>query len=114
MTSKNKAGPTLILDPSDDEFPSLEGGGCFAFLFGVGQKGGSEMVWSSWQSTTPFDARELARARDLARDGAEKVWKEMKRSVGGMGKEKPLTTQVKAVQEESGSEDDSDDDEMEV
>jgi exosome complex component RRP46 len=112
--TNSSAGPTLVLDPSDDEFPSLKGGGCFPFLLGAGQKGGSEVVWSNGKSTAPFDEQDLIRARDLARGGAEKVWKQMKEGVRWVGKEKPLPTQINVVREVSDSEDDSDDDEMEI
>jgi exosome complex component RRP46 len=108
--TNSSAGPILVLDPSDDEFPSLKGGGCFAFLFGAGQEGGSEVVWSNWKSTAPFDEQDLIRTRDLARGGAEKVWKEMKEGVRWMCKEKPLPTQINVLREVRDSEDDSDDD----
>jgi exosome complex component RRP46 len=112
--TNSSAGPIPVVDPSDDEFPSLKGGGCFPFLFNASQKGGSEVVWSHWKSTAPFDEQDLIRARDLARGGAEKVWKEMKEGAMWMGKEKPLPAQIKVVREVSDSEDDSDDDEIEI
>ena len=111
---------TLILDPSDDELSSLRGIGCFAFLFGAGRTGGSEIVWSNWQSSTSFSEEELINARDLARGGAEQVWTSMKKSVERMGDTKRSTLQtqsivsVSAEETDSGSEDDSDDDEVEI
>jgi exosome complex component RRP46 len=80
-----KLSATLVLDPSDDELPSLEGGGCFAFLFSASQESRSEVVWSTWQSSTPFDDKVLIDARNLARKGAENVWNAMKKSIGRVG-----------------------------
>jgi exosome complex component RRP46 len=111
---------TLILDPSDDELSSLQGIGCFAFLFGTGQKGGSEVVWSNWQSSTSFSEEELISARNLARGGAEKVWMGMKQSVGRVVDTKPSAVQTQSImsvaaeEDESSSEDDSDDNEMKL
>jgi hypothetical protein len=87
----------------------------FAFLFGAGQKGGSEVapVRSNWKSTTPFNEQDLICARDLTRGGAEKIYKELKGGVRWMGDEKPLPMQIKVVREVSDRED-SDDDEMEI
>jgi exosome complex component RRP46 len=112
----NESSTTLVLDPSDDELPSLGGGGCFAFLFSTGQKGGSQVVWNDWQSKTPFTEQELRDARELARGGAEKVWKCMKKAIGGVGVGKAVLEQRSNEEQkyESGSEDESDDDEMEI
>ena len=81
----------LILDPSEDEIPLSGGGGCFAFLFATGLNNSgsssvpsSEAVWNNWQSSMPFTEEELLRTRDLARDGAERVWVNMKQSIGSM------------------------------
>jgi exosome complex component RRP46 len=117
LRSTTKSSPSLLLDPSDDEIPSLEGGGCFAFLFGTGQKGGSEMVWSNWQSNAPFDEVELLSARELARTGAKKVWMCMKESIGWMGKGKSVAVLEKRSKqeiEEYDSEDENDHDDMEI
>jgi exosome complex component RRP46 len=91
MCSKSNPSALLILDPSEDEIPSLGGGGCFAFLFATGLNNSgsssvpsSEAVWNNWQSSMPFTEEELLRARDLARDGAERVWANMKQSIGSM------------------------------
>ena len=120
LRSNPTSNSTLVLDPSDDELPLLDGVGCFAFLSGTGRKGGLDVVWSNWQSVTPFDEEELVSARDLAKSGAETIWMHMKKSVGGMGDRKPLALQIESTEsvpmeeEESGSDDDSDDDEMEI
>jgi exosome complex component RRP46 len=119
LRSNSESSPILVLDPSDDEVPSLAGGGCFAFLFNASQKGGSEVVWSNWQSTAPVSEDTLISARVLARGGAEKVWKAMKESIGWMGNREPLTMQSQSsksvvVAEESGSDEESDDDEMDI
>ncbi|KDQ54217.1 hypothetical protein JAAARDRAFT_135749 [Jaapia argillacea MUCL 33604] len=98
-TRTSRAIPTggnslvLIVDPSESEASSLEGGGCFAFLFGAGFGDydsslgipGCEVVWTNWHSTTPFNEDELARARELARVGAKDVWRAIKDSVQGAG-----------------------------
>jgi exosome complex component RRP46 len=106
----------LVLDPSDDDIPSLEGGGCFAFLFSTGQKGGSEVVWSNWQLKAPFDEEELLNAMELARDGANKVWTSMKESVRWMGKGKPaVLLEMRGEQDEmEESDSESDENDMEV
>jgi exosome complex component RRP46 len=95
--SKMKEAMILVLDPSDNELPFLEGGGCFAFLFAAGlgdveeskpnaeRSVPCEVVWSNWHATTTFDEDELVRARELARVGAERVWRKMKESVDWMG-----------------------------
>lgn len=92
ISVKSSTCTTLILDPSEEEIPSLEASGCFAFLFAAGPNGralenvpSSEVVWNNWQSTTSFSEEELLRAQDLARDGAEHVWVSMKQSIGSMG-----------------------------
>lgn len=116
-TSTGTPSPTLVLDPSDDEISSLEGGGCFAFLFGMGLKGGAEVVWNNWHSShTPFGVEELVSARKLARGGAEVVWKGLRESIGVglMGTMEPLAVLEERSMNESSSEGESDDDEMEI
>jgi exosome complex component RRP46 len=86
----------LILDPSDGELSSTEGGGCFAFMFAAAsnpqdrymdseRKLSAEVVWSNWHAPDSFDEEELVRARELAKMGAEQVWCKMKDSVTWMG-----------------------------
>lgn len=92
----------LIVDPSENEFSSLEGGGCFAFLFATGllpspsdnqirstaEMPKCEAVWSDWQiNSLPFDESELVKARELAKIAAGQVWLAMKESVEWIGKE---------------------------
>jgi exosome complex component RRP46 len=102
LRSKSVSSPTfsLIVDPSEDELSSLDGGGCFAFLFatgllsspsdselhGVAETPNCEAVWSDWHvSSSPFDENELVGARGLARIAAGQVWSSMKESVKQMG-----------------------------
>jgi hypothetical protein len=75
----------LLLDPSYDGIPSLAGGDCFTFLFGTGQKGGSQVAWSNWQLSPLFDEDEPLSAGELARGGAKKVWMCMNKRIGWMG-----------------------------
>jgi len=61
-------------------------------------------------------SRSFLDARELARGGAEKVWKCMKKVIGGVGVGKAVLEQRSNEEQkyESGSEDESDDDEMEI
>jgi exosome complex component RRP46 len=106
--AKPKQAVTLILDPNDRELSTLEGGGCFAFLFAVGvnqagaeesnvvsePKAPCEAVWSNWHATTTFHDDELVRARELAKMGAERVWLKMKESLGWMEAISPLNKSI--------------------
>jgi exosome complex component RRP46 len=103
----------LVLDPSEEEHERIEGGGCFAFLFGGpaafgpesetgsdGAERGKEqddvpaaaLVWSNygtWQAasgadTVPSSKEELLEARKLALIGARAVWRALKESVPTM------------------------------
>lgn len=89
-----KESSTQILDPNELESnsPTLEGKGCFAFLFASdlsssssasrsGKTPPNEVVYSSWQSTTLFSESEFINAREQARFGAEQLWVRMKESV---------------------------------
>jgi exosome complex component RRP46 len=79
---------TLEAGPSDDAV--LEGGGCFAFLFGFALSGPKiwsappcEDIWSTYRVRpgSSFDEVELLRAKEVARDGAARVWQCMKDSI---------------------------------
>jgi exosome complex component RRP46 len=79
---------TLEVDPPDDAV--LEGGGCFAFLFGfalsgpeIGTAPPCDDIWSTYRGRpgSSFDEAELLRAKEVARDGAAKVWQSMKDSI---------------------------------
>jgi exosome complex component RRP46 len=110
------------LDPDESELASLEGGGCFAFIFATGvtrsldrQPGNSpEMVWSNWQPTTPFNENELVHATDLARAGSERMWATMKEIVGRMGTPFGVNDFTTAGRKETFSTDADDDDKMEI
>ncbi|KII92016.1 hypothetical protein PLICRDRAFT_104292 [Plicaturopsis crispa FD-325 SS-3] len=87
------ASPILVLDPSEAEHPHLLGGGVFAFLFSAalaepstpalphGSPPSSSLIYTSYTPTTAFDASELAEAREMARRGAEDIWRSMWASV---------------------------------
>jgi len=79
---------TLEVNPPDGAV--LEGGGCFAFLFGfalsgpkIGTAPPCEDIWSTYRarSGSSFDEAELLRAKEVAQDGAAKVWQSMKNSI---------------------------------
>ncbi|KAG1728733.1 uncharacterized protein EDB91DRAFT_848427 [Suillus paluster] len=79
---------SMEVDPADDAV--LEGGGCFAFLFGFALSGpikGSappcEDIWSTYSARpgTSFEEAELVRAKEVAREGAAEVWQSMKNSI---------------------------------
>jgi exosome complex component RRP46 len=79
---------SVEVDMADDAI--LEGGGCFAFLFGFALSGpikGSappcEDVWSTYSARpgSSFDQAELVRAREVARGAAAGVWQCMKNSI---------------------------------
>jgi ribonuclease PH len=56
--TNSRARPILVLDPTDEEFPSLKkGGGYFAFFFSYGVIGS--------RLHTSFDEQDLIRATDL-------------------------------------------------
>lgn len=79
---------SVEVDIADDAV--LEGGGCFAFLFGFALSGpikGSappcEDVWSTYSARPGsfFDQAELVRAKEVAREAAAEVWQCMKNSI---------------------------------
>ncbi|THG96802.1 hypothetical protein EW145_g7715 [Phellinidium pouzarii] len=76
----------LLADPAEEERSALDGGGAFAFLVSGAKAGGdvpqprAELVWSSW-SAAPFYEDELARATELARVGAVRVWEHMREGI---------------------------------
>ncbi|KAA1475026.1 hypothetical protein DENSPDRAFT_841726 [Dentipellis sp. KUC8613] len=129
-------GPlALLLDPTDEELASTDASGCFAFMFAAdfGKPAhinvtapdvpGSKLVWTNWTAAAgTFDVAELARATELAKVGAERVWIDVKESVRDMDRSVSAPPRVVAsekVKEEtmdtSEAEDDgSDDDQMEI
>ncbi|KAL4251415.1 RNase PH family protein [Abortiporus biennis] len=99
----------LILDPSEAELSELSGSGSFAFFFSStlgssGSKTGSDipscsLIWTNYSSlgSTSFDESELSGAQQLAEKGAVDIWKQLKQSVGSMGKRTPPTKRVDEV-----------------
>jgi len=89
---------TLVLDPSPEEISSLTAQGIFAFLISsalsvpsAGQEPPTELIWSNWSSNnlgitkvSEGEVAELGRAREMARQGAIKVWWKMRETVSGM------------------------------
>ncbi|KAK7025981.1 hypothetical protein VNI00_015811 [Paramarasmius palmivorus] len=78
-----------IVDPSDEEVETMNGGGCFAFVFSdvldsSESSSKSTCIWSNWRSWSEgggFDEQEVIRTRELAREAAEGVWERMKKLV---------------------------------
>lgn len=79
---------SVEVDVADDVV--LEGGGCFAFLFGFALSGPikgnappCEDVWSTYSARpgSSFDQAELVRAREVAREAAAEVWQCVKNSI---------------------------------
>ncbi|TFK64841.1 ribosomal protein S5 domain 2-like protein [Pluteus cervinus] len=74
----------LVVDPSEEEEAAIQGGGCFAFMFAFGLKGGGDTncVWANWSSTKSVggvsDELELVAAKELAKKAAKSVWDAMK------------------------------------
>ena len=96
--------------PLDDEIPSLAGSGCFAFLFGSGQKGGYEVIRVSGSrvhrpTRTSFSTP--GNRQGVSKSGC--VWRE---SGGGQGYE--LRCMRRQEMEECDSEEECDDDDMKI
>lgn len=103
-----KGTGALVVDPSEEE--ELDATGCFAFMFADSAGGektsgsesipGCECVWTDWKSLDAggggFQEEELVRATEMARMGAEMVWREMKDSVRlmGLGRRAPLVAKT--------------------
>lgn len=100
-----KGSGALVVDPSEEE--QLDATGCFAFMFADSASGektsesipGCECVWTDWKSVDGgggFEEEELVRATEMARMGAEMVWRELKDSVRlmGMGRRAPLASRT--------------------
>jgi exosome complex component RRP46 len=108
----------LVLDPSDDEHARMEGGGCFAFLFGGPSDAQTnseddedegvppaKLVWSNYATWTtasgadviPSSAEEMAGARALAENGATRIWKELKESIPTLDGSRTLPQVVQPI-----------------
>ncbi|TDL25446.1 hypothetical protein BD410DRAFT_837619 [Rickenella mellea] len=86
---------TLILDPRENEFDSLDGGGVFAFMF-PGSDGDGEVVWSSW-SAVPFLEEDVKRAKEVARISAREVWVKMKDVVWPVGRDRAMKVGIEKM-----------------
>ena len=79
-----KDSHTLVVDPSEDELPKLNGGGTFAFLttsLPNGSQTIAQLVYSSWNAA-PFREEELMVATALAQGASSLVYEKMKEAVG--------------------------------
>jgi ribonuclease PH len=66
----------MVLNPQVD----MEFGGCFVFLFGADDEC-EQTIWTDWK-TTVGSADLLKKAREVAREGARKVYERVKQSIG--------------------------------
>lgn len=78
------------MDPSDEELPTLEGAGVFAFIFSdalredssdPSSKSNGQLVWSQWNAV-PFTEDEFVLASALAQEAAKKILETFKKAVG--------------------------------
>lgn len=96
--------PVYIVDPSDDELLSLNGSGCFAFLYADGVVGdespspASVCVWANWRSPAQsgFNEKEVVETKELARRASRDVWSRMKECVREM--ENPMDKGLSGIQ----------------
>ena len=83
--------PTLLLDPSEAELPTLAGGGCFVYMFSSTLSGTPapgipqcSLLWTNYAASSgTFGQDELNQARLMAQSAARRIWRELKRSVEG-------------------------------
>ncbi|KAJ6453201.1 exosome component Rrp46 [Mycena vitilis] len=80
----------LVVDPTEEEEPSLDGSGCFAFAFGNGIDD-ARCVWTNWKSCRPFDESELAQCKLLAFGAARAVWLQIQKVFEGEDDEMELS-----------------------
>ena len=108
----------FILNPTRDQLVSSTASGCFAFIFtGAGLSNDQlrvSEVWSNWQSSLRFDAKEMFGARELAQQGAGHVWELMKESIGSFGVPSSDDVEVKAESTDRLTGDGGDEDKMEI
>lgn len=96
--------PVYIVDPSEDELPSLDGSGCFAFLYADGvvddesSAPASVCVWANWRSVAQngFSEKEVLETKELAQRASRDVWSRMKECVREM--ENPLDKGLGGIQ----------------
>lgn len=83
---------TLIVDPSDEELSTLEGGGVFAFIFSdalrddsstndASSQSNGQLVWSQWNAVS-FTEDEFVLASALAQEAAKKILNVFKQAIG--------------------------------
>lgn len=108
----------LVLNPTADQLASATGLGCFAFIFTAAALSNDRLhvseVWSNWQSSVGFDITEMFGARELAQQGARRIWEFMKESVGSVGVRRFDDVEVKADITDRLSEDGGNEDKMEI
>jgi len=108
----------LVLNPTTDQLTSSTASGCFAFIFTAPELSNDRLhaseVWSNWQSSLGFDVVEMSGVRELAQQGARRVWELMKNSVGSVGARRSDDGEVKAEVTGRLPEDEGDEDKMEI
>jgi len=108
----------LILNPTTDQLTSSTASGCFAFIFTAAELSTDQLhvleVWSNWQSSLGFDVAEVFEARELAQQGARRIWESMKESVGSVGVRRSDDVGVKTEVADRLPEDGGDEDKMEI
>lgn len=112
-----KNSHALVVDPSEDELPILDGGGTFSFLVTALPQGAqaiTQLGWSNWNAA-PFREEELLSATQLAQEASELVYKQMKEAVGHLafGTTPPASSEVKGATIRSMNVD-IDDEKMEI
>ncbi|GJE85432.1 exosome complex component Rrp41 [Phanerochaete sordida] len=117
----NSASFVAVLDPSEAELASLEGGGCFVYMFSstlppstddeedIPQ---SSLLWTNYTATSGvINDEEFAEAKSLAFEGAEEVWRLLKNSIkpGHLASPESASKRDVKTKEEppSGEDDDS-------
>ncbi|EKM58179.1 uncharacterized protein PHACADRAFT_88763 [Phanerochaete carnosa HHB-10118-sp] len=81
----------LVLDPSEAELASLEGGGCFVFMFASTLPPSPDddqdtphtsLLWTNYTATSGvIDDAEFMEAKNLALEGAQEIWALFKGSI---------------------------------
>jgi exosome complex component RRP46 len=108
----------LVLNPTRDQLALSKASGCFAFIFAGAELSTDQShvseVWSNWQSSLRFGAKEVFGARELARRGAYDVWKLMKESIRSVGGRSSDDVEVKAETADRLTGDGGDEEKMEI
>lgn len=100
---------TLVLDPSEEEEKTLQGGGSFAFMFSEdagAQKSRVDCVWSNWKATNGYSPNELFAARECAKAGATTVHESIRRNTEALGEATEIRFPISQPKERAEGSDD--------